>query len=100
MSIWHDKATELADLLIEKRARYGNNIEASEAILLALWPQGVPPQAYGDLLLIVRIADKLCRVATRAGKVDADSESPYFDIAGYGLLGERKDELWLASADS
>lgn len=39
------------------------------------------------MLCIVRIFDKLMRIAN---KKDAFAESPYADLAGYALLGEKK----------
>ena len=47
------------------------------------------PEQYGDMLAITRIIDKLFRVAT---KKDAFGESPFKDIAGYGILGAANDE--------
>jgi sulfate transport system permease protein len=45
-------------------------------------------EQYDDMLCIVRIIDKLFRIATAK---DAFGESPYGDITGYGLLGLMKD---------
>ena len=47
------------------------------------------PDQYTDMLAVVRIFDKLFRIATRK---DAFGESPFKDIAGYGLLGALNDE--------
>jgi hypothetical protein len=41
------------------------------------------------MLAITRILDKLFRIATRK---DAFGESPFKDIAGYGILGVSNDE--------
>ncbi len=54
-----------------------------------LFPGGVPPTRMGDALLLVRIFDKQMRIATDQ---DAFGESPWRDIAGYGLLGARVHE--------
>jgi hypothetical protein len=48
-----------------------------------LYPDGVKPEQYIDLLVTVRIVDKLFRIAN---KKDAFGENPWQDIAGYGLL--------------
>lgn len=45
---------------------------------------GIAPEQYGDALLIVRVFDKLMRVATAK---DALGENPWRDVAGYGLCG-------------
>ncbi len=41
------------------------------------------------MLAITRIIDKLFRIAT---KKDAFGESPFKDIAGYGILGISNDD--------
>ena len=55
-----------------------------------LYPDGIPPEQMTDALAIVRIIDKLFRIAT---KKDAFGESPFRDIAGYGLLGAHRHDL-------
>lgn len=42
------------------------------------------------MLCLVRILDKMFRIATDK---DALGESPYRDIAGYGILGAVKDQV-------
>lgn len=75
----------LADLLRRKRGAYGGTIAATGMILRAVFPDGIRPEQYDDLGLIVRIADKLRRIAS-SGRA-ADGENPYQDIAGYGICG-------------
>ena len=58
-------------------------------LLKVLYPNGVQPEQYKDMLATVRIVDKLFRIAT---KKDAFGESPFKDIAGYGILGVASDE--------
>ena len=77
-------ATELGKLVKEKQDAYGDSFSKSEEIIKILFPDGVKPENYRDLLTITRIIDKLFRIATRK---DAFGESPYRDIAGYALLG-------------
>lgn len=48
-----------------------------------LWPNGVPPESFGDMLVLVRVFDKMKRIATDR---DAFGEDPWRDIAGYALL--------------
>ena len=43
---------------------------------------------YKDTLAVARIIDKLFRIANRKNAFD---ESPWMDIAGYGLLGAMSD---------
>ena len=54
-----------------------------------LYPTGVQPHQYRDMLAVIRVIDKLFRLATRK---DAFGESPWNDIAGYALLGIAADE--------
>lgn len=82
-------AGEVGRLVTEKNEAYGDSAATSGKALELLYPDGLKPEAYGDALLLVRIWDKLKRIATRK---DYAGESPYRDIAGYGLLGAAKDE--------
>jgi hypothetical protein len=82
-------ANELGALLVEKNQAYGSSFEKSGEFLRLLFPHGIQPHQYGDVLLLVRIFDKQMRIATRK---DAFGESPYRDLAGYGILGAAKDE--------
>ena len=78
------KGIDIGALVSEKNKAYGNSAQTSVDMLKLLFPHGVPPEKYQDVLLIVRIWDKLMRIATQP---DAFGESPYQDIAGYGVLG-------------
>lgn len=80
-------ADELAQTLTLKNAAYGSAFDKSEDFLKLLYPNGIAPEQYADMLCIVRIFDKLMRIAN---KKDAFAESPYADLAGYALLGEKK----------
>ncbi len=75
---------KIGQLVDEKQRAYGNSFGNSGKVLRALYPDGISPEQYDDALCVVRIIDKLFRIAT---KKDALGESPYRDIAGYGLLG-------------
>jgi hypothetical protein len=75
---------EIGKLVEEKQAAYGNSFGKSGAVLRILYPEGISPSQYDDALAVVRIIDKLFRIAHDKGYA---GESPYRDIAGYGLLG-------------
>ena len=84
---------ELGSLLEEKNRSYGSAFSKSSEILKILYPAGVQPDQYTDLLLTTRILDKLFRIANDKS---AFNEEPWKDIAGYGLLGiykEQEDDL-------
>lgn len=74
---------EIGNLVIQKNAAYGNSFGKSGDIMRILYPNGVPPEKLDDALTIVRIVDKLFRIATDR---DALGESPWQDIAGYAIL--------------
>lgn len=82
-------AAEIGELVEEKNKSYGNSFAKCGEFLRLLFPAGIQPAQYDDALALVRIFDKQMRIATRK---DAFGESPYRDIAGYGLLGIAKDE--------
>lgn len=78
-----NKALEIGQLVTEKNKAYGNSFIESEKIIKILYPQGIKPEQYIDVLTITRIIDKLFRIAN---KKDAFGENPWEDISGYGLL--------------
>lgn len=82
--------TAVAELTASKNESYGDSFLVSGQILALLYPDGVQPEQYGDMLAVARIIDKLGRIATRK---DAFGESPFKDIAGYGLIGVVADEI-------
>lgn len=79
-----DAVQILGELLIIKNEAYGDSAKKASDILRVLYPDGVKPDQYSDMLLVVRVLDKLSRVAHRK---DALGENPWQDIAGYGMLG-------------
>ena len=86
---FEQRGQTLGALVDSKQAQYGDAIQASEEILRVLYPGGVPANKEGDMLLIVRIIDKLCRLTRGNGE---GGEDAWADIAGYGLLGMRHRE--------
>ena len=79
---------KIGSLVDSKNAAYGNSFDQAGDFLRLLYPNGIKPEQYGDMLCVVRIFDKLKRIATQK---DAFAESPYQDIVGYGLLGTERD---------
>lgn len=88
-TIYEEKAEQIGKLVAEKNAAYGSSFAQAHQILQVLYPDGIAPHQYSDALAITRVIDKLFRIAT---KKDAFGESPWNDIAGYGILGAVKDE--------
>lgn len=80
---------KIGALVQEKNDAYGNSFSKSEAFFKILYPDGIKPEHYSDVLLLARIFDKIMRIANQK---DAFGESPYTDIVGYGILGVDKDK--------
>lgn len=78
-----EKTKELGELLTEKNQAYGNAFEKTTKILELLYPNGISVSQYKDVHVIVRMLDKLSRIARDN---DPMGESPYQDIAGYSIL--------------
>lgn len=83
MSTFKNVCDGIAELLVEKNEAYGDSFAQAGKFLKLLYPEGIKPEQYGDMLTLVRIFDKLKRVATDK---DALGENPYQDIAGYAVL--------------
>ena len=80
---------QVGRLVDEKQAAYGNSFGSAPHALRLLYPDGIKTEQYGDVLTLVRIWDKMMRIATNK---DALGENPYSDIAGYGLLGMKSEK--------
>jgi hypothetical protein len=83
--------TELAQsvgaLVEEKNRAYGNSFDKTGHFFRLLFPDGIRPEQYEDALCLVRMFDKMQRIATAPG---AFGEDPYQDLVGYALLGLRR----------
>lgn len=79
----------IGELVARKQAAYGDSFGRSGQVMSILYPHGISPDQMHDALAVVRIVDKLFRIATDK---NALGESPYRDIAGYGLLGAARSE--------
>ena len=77
---------EIGALVESKQRAYGDAFGRCSAILRVLYPGGIPPESYGDALAVVRVLDKLSRLAQSGGDSDPMGESPWQDIAGYAIL--------------
>ena len=83
---------EVGKLVYDKQLAYGDSFGRSGECLRQMFPKGIDPSQYDDLLTIARILDKLFRIANNP---DAFDENPYQDIVGYGLLGMNKHNTML-----
>lgn len=86
-------ANEIGQLLDEKQAAYGNAFGRMEALLHILYPDGIQSYQYKDLLTLVRMLDKVFRIANLPeSQKDLMGEEPWKDICGYSLLALANQE--------
>lgn len=97
---------ELGKLVDNKQQAYGNSMSKSIKVLKAFLSDYRNDNFYGGyqtcyvipesllehLLIMVRIIDKQCRIFSNPDG-DLMGESPYKDIAGYGLLGTSRSPV-------
>ena len=76
---------DLGLLLSEKNSAYGNAFEKTTKILELLYPNGISVSQYKDIHVIVRMLDKMSRIARDN---DPMGEDPFKDIAGYAILAQ------------
>ena len=88
-TIYEEQAEAIGKLVAEKNAAYGSAFAEAHHILKVLYPNGISPDQYTDALAVIRVIDKLFRIAN---KKDAFGESPWRDIAGYSLLALEHQE--------
>jgi hypothetical protein len=80
---YEEIGAEIGRLVDAKQKAYGRAFDKTGKILETLYPHGVKPEQYGDLLAMVRILDKFFRIATDKRAL---GENPWQDVAGYGIL--------------
>lgn len=80
-------AMDIARLVATKQIAYGDSFGKSGEILRILYPSGISHDQLDQALTIVRVLDKLFRIANDPG---AFGESPWGDIMGYALLAEER----------
>jgi hypothetical protein len=83
--IFMQLATDLGTLLAEKNLAYGDAFSKTTQILTLLYPQGIKVEQYKDVHVLVRMLDKMSRIAQDN---DPMGESPYKDLAGYAILAQ------------
>lgn len=81
---YEDTGRVVGKMVDEKQLAYGDSFHRACEVISILYPDGVQPNQYADMLSMIRVIDKLFRIANQK---DYSGESPWKDIAGYGLLG-------------
>ncbi len=89
ISEYEEHGASIGAMVALKQKAYGDSFGKAGDVLRLLYPGSIKPDQYDDALAVTRIIDKLFRIATNG---DAFGESPYRDIAGYGILGTVKGE--------
>lgn len=84
---YEELGAEIGKLVETKQAAYGDAFGKSGEVMRILYPDGIPVEKLDDALTVVRVLDKLFRIATSR---DALGESPWRDIAGYALLSAER----------
>ena len=82
-------AADISQLVEEKQDAYGNAFERTAQILSILYPNGINVEQLHDAALLVRVLDKICRIAHNN---ETMGESPWRDICGYSLLALQRTE--------
>jgi len=80
---YEELGRSIGALIQEKQKSYGDSFHKSGEVMKLLFPNGIPPESYVDALALVRIIDKLFRLATDPGY---NGENSWGDVAGYALL--------------
>ena len=82
--VYEQIGKEIGALVDKKNQAYGSAFDNAGDMLKILFPHGIKPEQYTDMLAVLRILDKLFRIANDK---NAFNEDPWQDIAGYGILG-------------
>jgi len=77
--VYEEIGKEIGALVDKKNKAYGSAFDNAGSILKVLFPDGIKPEQYTDMLAIVRILDKLFRIANDK---NAFNEDPYLDLCG------------------
>ncbi len=83
MPTYEETGRAIGAMVDIKNIAYGDSFKQADKILMLLFPDGVAPDKYQDILFIARVIDKLFRIATDK---TAFGENPAQDIAGYSIL--------------
>jgi hypothetical protein len=86
---WMSKAIEVATMVKAKNEAYGSSFDNAGKLLRVLYPDGVPVEQLDTALTLVRMFDKMFRLANQP---DAFGESPWDDLVGYSLLAAVKKD--------
>jgi hypothetical protein len=78
---------DIGELVQKKQKAYGDSFGKAGECLRQMYPNGIKPSQYDDLLTVTRILDKLFRIANDP---TAFEENPWQDVAGYSMLSIKR----------
>jgi len=84
-------ACDVVVVVEEKNREYASAFQKVSEILNILFPNGIPTSKYHDVAILIRVLDKICRIATANDK-DVKKDA-WLDITGYGLLRLSEGDL-------
>lgn len=87
MATFESLGQRIGALVDTKNRQYGDSTNKTGQILAILYPDGIKPEQYHDMMLITRILDKLNRIANG----NQGEENAFQDLAGYSLLGMKEE---------
>lgn len=70
---------KIGSLVDEKNQAYSNSYNETGQILKLLYPNGIMTENYKDMIVLIRMIDKMKRLATSK---EAFKENPYKDLIG------------------
>lgn len=73
---------DIGKLVDKKNAEYGSSFEKVDQIMAILYPNGISVPQLKNASILVRILDKVVRVANG----NQGDENAFNDLAGYGIL--------------
>ena len=84
-------ACDVVKIVEEKNKEYGSAFQKVTEILTILFPNGIPTNKYHDVAILIRVLDKVCRIASANDK--GVKKDAWLDITGYGLLRLSEGDL-------
>lgn len=78
---------QIGKLVSGKQECYGDSFGNAGQVMKILYPDGVKPEQLESALTMIRVVDKLFRIANG----DQGDESAWSDICGYSILELRKN---------
>jgi hypothetical protein len=79
---YETKAVKIGQLVDKKNEQYGDAINVTGQFLELLYPNGIPLSQYNNVGVLVRMWDKMKRIANG----NLGDEDAFKDLCGYALL--------------